>query len=676
MRSKTLFFVLVVAIISVLSGCTSSNWKNEYTIVPQPNFLLPQDGHYVLTTSAAAILSQPLTLESIDLLANFHVDTVDSMKPEAYHLDVTPTEIHIKSATAQGSFYALQSLKQLMRNHVNSNVQDTTWYIPCTTIEDVPRFVYRGMHLDVSRHFYNVAFIKKQLDAMSRYKLNRFHWHLTDGAGWRIQIDKYPKLTTIAAWRPIADWTDYWEHSDRHFCTQDTPDAYGGYYTHDDIKEVIKYAQDRGITIIPEIEMPGHSEEVLAVYPELSCSGQPYINSVFCAGREETFTFLENVLSEVIELFPSQYIHIGGDEASKTAWAQCPRCQRRMAKEGLTTEEELQSYFIKRIEKFLTSKGRKLLGWDEILQGGLAPDATVMSWRGTEGGIEALKSGHKTIMTPVNFCYFDYYQDAPASEPEAFGGYLPLSKVYSYNPLPEGLSIEQSNNLLGVQGNVWSEHLPTYEHTEYMIYPRLLAMAEIGWTEVKTKDYTRFKKNVLKEIEYLRSQGYHTFDLKNATGSRMESRQPVATLALNAPITYVYPYSDKYKAGGDSTLVDGHLGDWTYLDGCWQGFLNQDVDVTIDLKEQKTIHTIHADFMQLAGNWVWLPQQVIISVSSDNESFTDLAQLTHDISTSDKKQVFHSFGWQGETRARYIRYHAINNGTKGGFLFTDEIVVN
>lgn len=676
MRTKSLFYVLLVVIIAIFSSCTSFNWKNQYTIVPQPNHLSPQEGHYVLSSQMADALKESLTLQSIDLFTDFNVDTVDSMKSESYKLQVTPEAVLIQSATPKGSFYALQSLKQLMSMHIYNNAQDTIWYLPCATIEDTPRFAYRGMHLDVSRHFFNVGFIKKQLDAMCRYKMNRFHWHLTDGGGWRIQINKYPKLTEVAAWRPKADYIEFSQKSDRHFCSQDTPEAYGGYYTHEDIKDVVKYAQERGITIIPEIEMPGHSEEVLAVYPELSCSGKPYVNSVFCAGKEETFTFLENVLSEVIDLFPSEYIHIGGDEASKTAWKKCPRCQRRMKKEGLKTEDELQSYVIKRIEKFLNTKGRKLLGWDEILEGGLAPDATVMSWRGVEGGVKALKSGHKAIMTPGTFCYLDHYQDAPELEPEAIGGYLPLEKVYSYNPMSEGLSDEEEKNLLGVQGNVWTEYMPTYEQAEYMIYPRILAIAEVGWTQTKSKDYVSFRNKALKEIEYLRTQGYHPFDLENAKGARLESRQPVKSLALNASISYTHPYSKKYKAAGDGTLIDGKLGNWNYSDGRWQGFLNKGVDVIIDLKEEKTIHSITAEFMQQSGPGVFLPKEVIISVSSDNKKFTDLAKLTHDVSTTETRQIFHAFGWQGETKTRYIRYHAIINKNKGGFLFTDEIVVN
>lgn len=676
MRKKILFYVPIIAALAIVTSCTSSNWKNQYTIVPQPNKLVTQKGHYILSRHMADALHGNLTLKSADLFTDFDISTVDSMKPEAYKLEVTPEEVLIKSATPKGRFYALQSLKQLMSMHLDKSKQDTTWYLPCTIIEDNPRFVYRGMHLDVSRHFFNVEFIKKQLDAMSRYKMNRFHWHLTDDGGWRIKINKYPKLTETAAWRSRADYIDFSQRSNRHFCSQDTPGAYGGYYTHEDIKEVLKYAEQRGIKIIPEIEMPGHSEEVLAVYPQFGCSGKPYKNSVFCAGKEETFTFLENVLSEVIELFPSEYIHIGGDEASKDAWKTCSRCQKRMKKEGLKTEEELQSYLIKRIEKFLNSKGRKLLGWDEILEGGLAPDATVMSWRGVEGGIHALKTGHKAIMTPGTFCYLDHYQDAPETEPEAIGGFLPLKKVYSYDPMPQGLSAEEENNLLGVQGNVWTEYMPTYEEAEYMIYPRILAIAEVGWTQEKAKDYVSFKSKVLNEIEYLHSQGYNTFDLANEKGSRMGSRKAVETIALNVPITYTHSYAKKYRAAGDGSLVDGKLGDWTYTDGRWQGFLNCDLDVVIDLKKEEPIHSIHAEFMQLSGPYVWLPKEVIISVSSDNKEFTDLAQLTNDVSVKETRQIFRTFAWNGETKARYIRYHAVNNGIKGGWLFTDEIVVN
>ena len=351
----------------------------------------------------------------------------DQESMESYQLSITGKGISVVAPSAAGLFYGFQSLLQLAEQEA-----DGTFSFPLIEIKDSPRFSYRGLHLDVSRHFRTKEFLKKQLDAMARYKLNRFHWHLTDGAGWRLEIKRYPELTEQAAYRPYPNWKAWWKGG-RKYCTKDAPGADGGYYTQEDAREIVEYARQRHITVIPEIEMPGHSEEVLAVFPHLSCSGKPYVNSEVCIGNEDTFTFLQNVLLEVMEIFPSEYIHIGGDEANMDSWRKCPLCQKRMKQEGLADVKELQSYLIHRMEKFLNEHGRQLLGWDEILEGGLAPRATVMSWRGEEGGIKAAKAGHDVIMTPGGFCYLDSYQDAPTTQPEAIGGYLTLEKVYSYS---------------------------------------------------------------------------------------------------------------------------------------------------------------------------------------------------------------------------------------------------
>jgi hexosaminidase len=396
--------------------------------------------------------------------------------PESYTLSVTPQQILIRATSGAGLFYGMQTLLQLAQPSGAGS-----YSIASVEIEDTPRFAYRGLMLDVSRHFSTKEFIKKQIDALAYYKINRLHLHLTDAAGWRLEIKKYPLLTEFAAWRTDPTWKQWW-NGGRKYLRFDASGAHGGYYTQDDIREILQYARQHYITVIPEIEMPSHSEEVLAAYPQLSCSGEPYKNSDFCIGNEETFTFLENVLTEVMALFPSEYIHIGGDEAGKSAWKTCPKCQKRMKDEHLANVDELQSYLIHRIEKFLNAHGRHLLGWDEILQGGIAPNATVMSWRGEEGGIAAVTSGHRAIMTPGAYCYLDSYQDAPYSQPEAIGGYLPLKKVYAYNPVPASLTAEQAKLVYGVQGNLWVEYIPTPEHVEYMIYPRILALAETAWS--------------------------------------------------------------------------------------------------------------------------------------------------------------------------------------------------
>jgi len=593
----------------------------------------------------------------------------DQESMESYQLSVTGKGISVVAPSAAGLFYGFQSLLQLAEQEA-----DGTFSFPLIEIKDSPRFSYRGLHLDVSRHFRTKEFLKKQLDAMARYKLNRFHWHLTDGAGWRLEIKRYPELTEQAAYRPYPNWKAWWKGG-RKYCTKDAPGADGGYYTQEDAREIVEYARQRHITVIPEIEMPGHSEEVLAVFPHLSCSGKPYVNSEVCIGNEDTFTFLQNVLLEVMEIFPSEYIHIGGDEANMDSWKKCPLCQKRMKQEGLADVKELQSYLIHRMEKFLNEHDRQLLGWDEILEGGLAPRATVMSWRGEEGGIKAAKAGHDVIMTPGGFCYLDSYQDAPTTQPEAIGGYLTLEKVYSYDPIPEVLTKEGADYIQGVQANVWAEYITTAEHMEYMVYPRLLALAEVAWTQPDKKNWEHFHRCALKEVKWLQDNGYHPFDLSKEVGERPEAAIPVEHLGLMKTVKYTSPYAPQYTAGGDSALVDGLRGGWTYGDKRWQGFLNTDMDITVDLGEMKEISSIAAEFMQLSGPYVWLPREVIISISEDGNTFTEQARLHTDVPTTEDRLVFRTYEWDGKVSARYVRYQALSNGIEGGWLFTDEIVI-
>ena len=593
----------------------------------------------------------------------------DQESMESYQLSITGKGISVVAPSAAGLFYGFQSLLQLAEQEA-----DGTFSFPLIEIKDSPRFSYRGLHLDVSRHFRTKEFLKKQLDAMARYKLNRFHWHLTDGAGWRLEIKRYPELTEQAAYRPYPNWKAWWKGG-RKYCTKDAPGADGGYYTQEDAREIVEYARQRHITVIPEIEMPGHSEEVLAVFPHLSCSGKPYVNSEVCIGNEDTFTFLQNVLLEVMEIFPSEYIHIGGDEANMDSWRKCPLCQKRMKQEGLADVKELQSYLIHRMEKFLNEHGRQLLGWDEILEGGLAPRATVMSWRGEEGGIKAAKAGHDVIMTPGGFCYLDSYQDAPTTQPEAIGGYLTLEKVYSYDPIPEVLTKEGADYIQGVQANVWAEYITTAEHMEYMAYPRLLALAEVAWTQPDKKNWEHFHRCALKEVKWLQDNGYHPFDLSKEVGERPEAAIPVEHLGLMKTVKYTSPYAPQYTAGGDSALVDGLRGGWTYGDKRWQGFLNTDMDITVDLGEMKEISSIAAEFMQLSGPYVWLPREVIISISEDGNTFTEQARLHTDVPTTEDRLVFRTYEWDGKASARYVRYQALSNGIEGGWLFTDEIVI-
>ncbi len=442
----------------------------------------------------------------------FTLDTnhAERFGKEGYHLTIKRHRIEITAAKPAGIFYGVQTLWQLMPPEVYSDkagAAGSEWEIPCCEIEDKPSYSWRGMHLDVSRHFFPKEFIKKYIDLIAMHKMNIFHWHLTDDNGWRLEIKKYPELTSIAAWRVDRE-EQPWE--DRELQQPGEKATYGGFYTQEDVKEIVKYAQDRFVTIIPEIEMPGHSYEVFAAYPQYSCTGKkltvlpgsywPNVD-IFCAGKEETFTFLEDVLSEVAELFPSPYIHIGGDEADKTRWKECKYCQARIKKEGLKDEDELQSYFIRRIEKFLNSKGKKMIGWDEILEGGLAPEATVMSWRGFEGGMEAAAMGHDVIMCPTSYCYFDYYQADPEFQPKAFGGFVTTRKVYSFRPIADGMSPEEAKHVLGGQGNVWTENIPTTKHAEYMALPRMTALAEVLWTPEKQLNWYDFRDRLQEQFK-------------------------------------------------------------------------------------------------------------------------------------------------------------------------------
>jgi hexosaminidase len=419
---------------------------------------------------------------------------------DKYHLSVGQDRIFIVAeGDGAGFFYALQTLFQLLPvQEVNAfkTPPQTVFTIPCMDIKDSPRFEWRGMHLDVCRHFFPVSFVKRYIDLLSQYKFNTFHWHLTEDQGWRIEIKKYPLLTEVGS---VRKGTMVGKYSDHKFDTI----SYGGFYTQEEIKDVVKYATERHVTIIPEIEMPGHSLAAIAAYPWLSCTGKKQevaqgwgvFDDVYCS-KDSAFNFLKDVLDEVLTLFPSKYIHVGGDECPKMMWKMCKNCQSLMKKEKLKNEEELQSFFIRRIEKYLNSKGRQIIGWDEILEGGLAPNAAVMSWRGTKGGIAAAKQKHKVVMTPGNPCYFDHYQSKATTEPLAIGGYNPVDSVYNYDPLPKNLTAEESKYILGAQGNVWTEYMQDEKQVEYMTFPRMCALAEVLWTPNEKKDPGLFKKRL------------------------------------------------------------------------------------------------------------------------------------------------------------------------------------
>lgn len=439
-------------------------------------------------------------------------ELADWQLKSAYRMEISPKSVKIEAADEQGVFYARQSLKMM------AAINDT---VACCTVLDWPRFQHRGFMLDESRHYQGKEFVYKQLEMMALLKLNCFHFHLVDNPGWRLQIDAYPRLTQFTAWRPVEYFWD-WEVNETggDFVDEGTPGAYGGYYTKQDIAEILAFAAERHIEVIPEIEMPGHNYETRAAYPELACSLKDGGNDKWelCPGKEGTYEFLENVLLEVFDLFPNPYIHIGGDEAGKDNWAVCPDCQARMKTEGFTEVEQLQSYMIKRIESFAHEHGKRIIGWDEILEGGLAPDATVMSWRGTEGGMKAIAQGHDVIFTPTQYCYFDYKQDEAQYKP--VGKFLPLEKVYSFEPMLEGISKEDEHHVLGLQGNLWTEHVLEDWHAEMQIYPRLFAISEVGWTMAENKDWPAFERRASVLSDVARDWGYVVYrpGLTNADG--------------------------------------------------------------------------------------------------------------------------------------------------------------
>lgn len=667
-----------------LAGAAAAT-EQPLRLIPYPNRIEPRTGTYRLPAEVAVytdlkdagllerLAASPLgphrmvrSPKKADI--RFVLDDRAGSVPESYGLVVSGEGIRIEAADGAGLFYGLQTLLQL----VDQYGRDA---IPQLEIEDAPYLRHRGLMIDVSRHFFPVEFIKKQLDLMACYKLNRFHWHLVDGTGWRIEIKRYPELTARGAWRTRESLIE-WEDSGLGYATAEIPDAYGGYYTQEEIREVVEYAARRHITVIPEIEMPGHNEEVAAVFPTLACPGQVRANDV-CIGNPETIFFFENVLDEVLALFPSEYIHIGGDEAAKNGWERCEKCRALMKREGYASLDELQSHLIRHFERFLNARGRKLIGWDEIMQGGLSPNATVMSWRGPQYGAQAAAMGHDAVMSPIQYCYFNFYQDAPCAHVLSWAGYTPLEKVYGYDPVPKTVSPEERKHVLGIQANLWTEYIPTCEQAETMLWPRALAIAETGWSRPERKSYGRFRENAGKAVERMHAMGYRAFDLASEAGERPASAERLHHLASGCPVVYRQPFTEDYPAAREAALTDGVQGGWSYEDNRWQGFIGNDMDVVIDLGRQTRIRRITANFIQDRFGWFWLPGEVEISVSEDGERFETLEILCNRIPFTQPGFFLEPFGWQGDAQGRYVRYTARIDRTnpKSGYIFTDEVVV-
>lgn len=721
---KKHLFVLGVCLLSLsIISCKQQNAPNTYSVIPYPNSLVPEEGSFVFNKKTKMICTLSLDSASQEVVHNFSAllnnvaglkteciveeekgeknivffDLDTSIANEGYSLDIDPSKIIIKASSAAGFYYAVQSLKQLLPIAVYGDKESDSvekWEVPCVHIDDAPRFSYRGMHLDVARHFFSVDEVKRYIDLLAMHKLNVFHWHLTDDQGWRIEIKKYPKLTEIGS---IRKHTMVEKNFDQY---DNTP--YGGYYTQDQIRDIVNYAKERFITIIPEVDLPGHMVAALASYPSLGCTGGPYEvqgmwgvhPDVLCAGKEETYEFVTDVLSEVIELFPSRYIHIGGDECPKDRWKKCPLCQARIRKLGLktdkehTAEERLQSYFMTRVEKFLNENDRQIIGWDEILEGGAAPNATVMSWRGTDGGVQAAKLRHNVVMTPNTYLYFDYYQSEDTqAEPLAIGSYVPLERVYDFEPVPDTLDNDSKKYILGAQANLWTEYISDFKQVEYMLLPRLDALSEVQWTRPENKNWVNFLDRLQHNIqvydlkgynygkhifginpEYriipekhcievtLRTQGdapvYYTLDgtvptekstrytqpieltentdlkaivVRPGMKTNMFEKEYVFNKATARKITLNSAPNGRYTFKGGQTLVDGMIGDMGFATGRWIGFSPGDLDAVIDLGETTFISKVELGILFDKDNWIFPSDHISVLVSQDGVKYNSVA---------------------------------------------------
>jgi len=748
---KRVALIASTLLLSLLVSCT----KKEVNIIPKPVSIIKGEGGFTISHSTlitfdkgdssavkVAIYLEGL-LKKVGINTSCHeslgdggsairftsVGAIDTLGNEGYELTVNKDGIIIKAKYANGYFYAIQTLRQLMPKGFNkADAQFSKLRVPAVSIVDKPRFKWRGMNFDCCRHFMSKEFVKRYIDLLAYHKMNIFHWHLTEDQGWRIEIKKYPKLTSVGAWRTEADGT-----------------VYGGFYTQEDIKEVVTYAAERFINIVPEIEMPGHSVAALASYPQLSCTGVPIkvetnwgvFKDIYCVGNDSTFVFMQNVLDEVISLFPFQYIHIGGDEAPKYRWENCPKCQKRMKVEKLKNEEELQRYFISRIARYLETKNRRIIGWDEILDGGIPDLATVQSWRGFDGAKTAALAGVDAIVSPTSHCYFDY----PIEN-------IDLQKVYSFEPVPSGLNPEQQKHIIGGECNMWSEYAPQ-EVVDAKMFPRTLAIAEVLWSPSANRDYKEFydrvqnhyqrlddlgvmygpeqgsikfiSKNVfdlgLMEIEIIKGQNnlevYFTIDGSEPTKSSKHytkkfrinetsliraaafkgekivwpvySQKFVISKSTGKPITLSYQPADKYKGGGLSALTDGRKGTNRYNDGIWQAVQGQNMEAVVDLGAEQEIHSISTGFFQSNPSWIFLPANVQYLVSSDGQNFSSVAIVLSNILPQAEDNIVYDFTAElNNIKGRYVKMIATSIGScpdwhpasgSPSWLFADEIEV-
>lgn len=698
-------FIFASTISTSFIACSETHSSQNLALIPYPSELKINNDNFIFS-SKVSIIEDTLSNKKLTNYLNtrlketigYKLNCINTPKAnsinleltgdsalygkEGYKLNINSKGINIIAASENGLFYGIQTLLQM----IPTNQEDyKTFKISAVEIFDKPAFSWRGIMLDVSRHYQPKEYIKQFIDILAFHKINTFHWHLTDGIGWRIEIDQYPLLTEKGAFRKVKENKNPWQEFELAD-SKTSPDTYGGFYTKDDIKEIIDYASSRYITIIPEIEMPGHSEAATFCYPQYICQGAKPGSGIYCAGNDETFIFLKNILDEVIELFPSQYIHIGGDEVGKEQWASCPKCGERKKKEKLADEHELQSYFIKRMEKYISSKGKKLIGWDEILEGGLAENATVMSWTGQEGGIKAANSGHDVIMSPIDYCYLDHYQGYNNNEPQGWGGYNGLKRVYAFNPIPEAVMPENQKHILGGQANLWTENISKTEHLEYMLMPRLAALSEAVWNN--QKDWNRFRNNLDVQFDRYNKMGYNysnssntpmikscNFDSTNKSLSielyteldlypiyyTLDGSEPTISSKLYdgsisitntsdlkaaafrknkqvgyilelpnllndatlGTVNYITPFSEQYNGGGATALIDNKFAIKRGDDKNWQGFEKENAEFIIDLGQEQEIHEFNANFFQHIGSTsVMLPSKVEIYTSVNGDQYT------------------------------------------------------
>ncbi|HLK26937.1 MAG TPA: family 20 glycosylhydrolase [Puia sp.] len=727
-----LFFLLISSI------CFS---QSQISVIPLPNGLKVNPGDFVFSSctrlhfdeslkeAVEPLIAKLSSSAGIDLLSksscskksfiNVSLDKTIANN-EGYELSISPELISLKAKTAAGIFYGVQTILQLLPEAIEKDFiqKNIKWQVPCVVIKDEPRFAYRGVLLDVARHYLPITFLRKMIDLLAMQKMNRLQLHLTDGQGWRFESKKYPKLTQIGAYRKGTALNTTYDYNSRP-----NDSLYGGYYTQQQLKDLVKYASQKFITIIPEIEMPAHAMAALASYPELACldsngNAFPYpqqIQNEYCT-KDATFNFLDDILSEVMDVFPSKYIHVAGDEASKETWKKCKYDLQRMKDEGLNNVEELQSYFIKRIEKFVNSKGRSIIGWDEILQGGLAPNATVMSWTGIEGGIKAAQQHHDVIMTPTEYCYLDYYQSDAPGEPIAFCCMVTLPKVYSFNPVPAVLTADESRYIKGTQGNLWGEYVPDPAKAEYMLFPRSVALAEVGWTDASKKNYNEFTTRLssyLKRLStYHVNYSKHLFEIKLTT-SLNENKQVTASLggvnkdhvirytmdgtipteqspvysqpiiieknatliaavlqdgiildqvkksfelhkAVGKSITLETLPDKQYNKGGNNAWVNGCLGnDEQFSDDEWLGWNGKTFNGTIDFGNATNISSLQTRFFHKPSSWVWVAKKVTVQVSDDGTNFKTIAEKDVPVPSKDGASPF-EMKWESVT-ARYMR---------------------